>query len=632
MHIYNLRRSCFLASLAIFLFAVTARPQQVEFHVYDAEGNELRWEKFRAVEENWRDIQTPDLTERSPLCDLCKRKSLCDLCKTCSPDDCGKSVCDIKGGDVDILLRPSDLTVLYDHKKEARTLFSSEGNKGDGPNGFPAFEWPEEGLTGVTLALAWPTQSGYYSTVLLDIPKPDASGVFYEPFKEGETPHFVFNFVAAQQAIERLERMLHARVAPTPGRPRVGEEFGLTYRESETFTHQYEQAKALFTNARGAATEKDKGRWGAQAFDAAVEATMTLLKEYGAQYASSRAPSRPQQWGVTFESVDSAALGNDLDSVSNMVNNSQGNGWVRLIFHDQAEPEAYIPVIREAHRRGLSVLGELRDSEEIKGIERSKWRAYVQNYVNKLSGTKGKPACGDASAPDCDVDEWEVGNEVTGEWTVEGDREDYVGSGAYILDAAEYVRAKARKPVLLTLYWQLGNLKKPGFSMFEWLKKTFVEGKSPGKKDKGSPLKGKQSLFDDIGISLYPDKTPMGVSFDRVVTTLRSYFNLPGQRIMITELGYWPEPQTDPVCQYGHIWRLGAVPSVADGDPHRDEMRGEVAQFYQAAVLGYPYSGGGPYWWYYLQERGSADKPGATWVALHTLYQSIRPSGSTLIH
>ncbi len=61
---------------------------------------------------------------------------------------------------------------------------------------------------------------------------------------------------------------------------------------------------------------------------------------------------------------------------------------------------------------------------------------------------------------------------------------------------------KARKPVLLTLYWQLGNLSNPRFSMFEWLKKTFVEGKSPGKRDKGSPLKGKQSLFDDIGISL----------------------------------------------------------------------------------------------------------------------------------
>ncbi len=38
----------------------------------------------------------------------------------------------------------------------------------------------------------------------------------------------------------------------------------------------------------------------------------------------------------------------------------------------------------------------------------------------------------------------------------------------------------------------------------------------------------------------------MGVSFDRVVTTLRSYFSLPGQRVMITELGYWPEPWLHP--------------------------------------------------------------------------------------
>lgn len=619
MHRYSLRRSCFLACLTIFAFTVVARPQEVAFHVYDAEGRELRWGKFRAVEENWHDIQTSDLTERTLLCDLCKPTCPADKVKECS-----ENVCDPAAGDVDILLNPSDLSVAYDSRKRACTLYSSDGEGGDGANGFPTFAWPDGRLTAVTLALTWPTQRGYYSTVLLDIPKPGTQGGFYEPSEAGETPHFVFNFIAAQQALERLERMLRERVAPAPGRPRVGDEFGLTYRPSETFTRQYAQAKALFADAKAAASENDKGKWGAQAFDAAFEATLTLLKDYGVQYARARAPAPPQHWGVTFETVNDASLAADLDSVSRMVENSPADGWVRLIFHKDANPEAYMPVIKEAHRRGLRVLGELRDSYEIKGIDRREWLDYVKKYVDKLSGTKGKRPCGTASEPDCDVDEWEVGNEVTGEWTIEGDRGDYVGSGAYILDAAEYVKTKARKPVLLTLYWQLGNLSNPRFSMFEWLKKTFVEGRSPGKADKRSPLKGKQHLFDDIGISLYPDKTPMGISFDRVVTTLRSYFNLPGQRIMISELGYWPEPQTDPVCQYAHIWRVGAVPSVADGDPRRDELRGEVAQFYQAAVLGYPYSGGGPYWWYYLQERGTADKPGAVWTKLHNLYRSVK--------
>lgn len=609
------------------MFTVVAHPQQVAFHVYDAAGNELRWERFRLVEENWRDIQTLDLTERTLLCDICK--------PTCPPDtvkECSENVCDPAAGDVDILLEPSDLTVLYDAEDEAYTLQSSEGG-GAGANGFPAFEWPEGRTADVTLALAWPTQGGYYSTLLLDIPKPDPRGGFYEPFTGDAVPHFVFNFVAAQQTIEKLEEMLRARVAPAPGRPRVGDEFGLTYLPSETFTRQYAQARALFAEAKAATTEKDKGMWGARAFDAAVEATLTLLGEYGVQYARSRAPSPPPQWAVTFESVDDATIADDLDSVVRMVDNSAADGWVRIIFHkEDRRPEAYMPVIKEAHRRGLHVLGMLRDSQEIEGVSRGDWRDHVQKFVDKLSGTKGKRPCGTASEPDCDVDEWEVGNEVTGEWTAEGERGDYVGSGEYILDAAEYVRTKARKPVLLTLFWQLGNLKNPRFSMFEWLKKTFVEGKSPGKKDKKSPLKGKQHLFNDIGISLYPDKTPMGASFDRVLKTLRSsFFGLPGQRIMITELGYWPEPRTDSVCEYAHVWRLGAIPSVADGDPRRDLMRGEVAQFYQAAVLGYPYTGGGPYWWYYLQERGTADRPGMVWTKLHDLYRSVKSPAPTRI-
>jgi hypothetical protein len=610
-----------LACLMILVFSAVARPQKVVFHVYDAEGKELRWDKFRHVEENWRDIQTLGLTERTLLCDVCK--------PTCRPDklkECSENVCDPAAGDVDILLEPSDLTVLYDADDEAYILQSSEGG-GAGPNGFPTFEWPEGRTADVTLALAWPTQGGYYSTLLLDIPKPDPRGGFYEPFKDGETPHFVFNFVVARQTIEKLEEMLRARVAPAPGRPRVGDEFGLTYRPSETFTQQHAQARALLAEAAAATNENDKGKWGARAFDAAVEATLTLLKEYGVQYAGSRAPSPAPQWAVTFETVDDATFVDDLDSVSRMVDGSRADGWVRLIFHkDDKKPEAFMPVIKEAHRRGLHVLGMLRDSQEIEGVSRGDWQKHVERFVNRLSGTRGKEPCGTESEPDCDVDEWEVGNEVTGEWTAENERGDYVGSGEYILDAAEYVRSKARKPVLLTLFWQLGNLKNPRFSMFEWLKKTFVEGKSPGKKGNKSPLKHRQDLFNDIGISLYPDKTPMGVSFDRVVTTLRSsFFNLPGQRIMITELGYWPEPQTDPVCEYAHVWRLGAVPSVADGDPHRDEMRGAVAQFYQAAVLGYPYTGGGPYWWYYLQERGPTERPGAVWTQLHDLYRSVRP-------
>lgn len=69
MRRHSLRHGWLLACLTALTFTVVARSQQVALHVYDAAGNELRWERFRLVEENWRDIQTSDLTERSPLCD-----------------------------------------------------------------------------------------------------------------------------------------------------------------------------------------------------------------------------------------------------------------------------------------------------------------------------------------------------------------------------------------------------------------------------------------------------------------------------------------------------------------------------------------------------------------------------------
>jgi hypothetical protein len=89
------------------------------------------------------------------------------------------------------------------------------------------------------------------------------------------------------------------------------------------------------------------------------------------------------------------------------------------------------------------------------------------------------------------------------------------------------------------------------------------------------------SQIDDIGISLYPEDHPMGVTFDRAFSSLHSLF--PSQRIEITELGYWS-------AGLGHTWWWR---SQTDGV---GAGRQAVANLYQAAVIGYPYSGGEAYW------------------------------------
>jgi hypothetical protein len=609
MSIYSIRllRVFFAGLFIVLVYPALTQAQQFGFRVYDASGREIRWERFRQIEENWKAIEGSGDTERPGLCSACKGGNGCSC----------HDVCDKKAGDVDVLLHPSDLSVIFEGGK-VYTLDSSHGN-----DGFPTFEWPGDNPM-VSLAVAWPTSGGYYSTVILDIQRRDERHEFWETVRERGEDFLVFNFnlVAAREAVESLEQMLRKRTDQVSS---GADNFEVVYHPSASFTQQFEQSKRLLDQALRATNPNDKGKWGAQAFDAAVAATLTLLREYGVQYARARKadphlkPSRTPQWGVTFELDDpSHDMTDAVRSVSRMLENSQEDGWIRLIF-SKDDPKAYMPLIKKAHELGLHVLGQLRDSKSISGIHRLDWQRYVRNYVDTLSNTKRGEWLIDgeviARPGECNVDEWEVGNEVNGEWVVKSDPDGILRSGEYIDYALGYIKQDQSRRVLLTLYWQIGNFEDRKFSMFEWLQQTF--------KDPKMPLYNKQSQFDDIGVSLYPDKTPMGIAFDRVIETLRDFFPDPHQRIMITELGYWPERSSESICEYGHIWRLGGIPKVADRDADRDRMRGEVAQFYQAATMGYPYTGGGPYWWYYLQERGSEQVPGAVWSTLHSLHATI---------
>lgn len=93
--------------------------------------------------------------------------------------------------------------------------------------------------------------------------------------------------------------------------------------------------------------------------------------------------------------------------------------------------------------------------------------------------------------------------------------------------------------------------------------------------------------IDDIGISLYPEDHPMGLATARVFKTLHARF--PAQRLLISELGYWSP-------DLGHTWWWGSRSHP------KERGRVAVASLYQSAILGYPFSGGGTYWWYYRQE------------------------------
>jgi hypothetical protein len=251
----------------------------------------------------------------------------------------------------------------------------------------------------------------------------------------------------------------------------------------------------------------------------------TLYSEYGIQYAGSNRSTFRPQWGVTFDTITGGT--GDLATVRDLVGGDPQDGWVRIVFDRKKSPSYYANEIAAAHQAGLRVVGQFLDSSDMAKVSMRAWKSRVRAYVSALPT----------------VDEWEVGNEVNGNWL----GRDVVSKITY---AANYVKTHTSARTLLTLYWQLGE-DNAAHSMYTWAKRNL-----------SSSL---LSQIDDIGISLYPEDHPMGVTFDRAFSTLHSLF--PSQRIEITELGYWDTgPLTSAIRGGGDHRRM--VPALA-GKPWR---------------------------------------------------------------
>lgn len=557
---------------------------EVEFHVYDNTGNRVLWKAFRNIQEN-RNAQ---------------------------------------GGDNDKLLDPVNLTVLLKAGHEAYGLYSSKRRPNE-DTGDPVIEWPSRRVA-VTLSLAWPTAEGY-SNLMLDLPSPSASPVPQYPESQlpiysmqGDRPVVIFNLLAAQRIVDNLDKALADRALGP---------FSLPYAPSpeyrDRYTSAYNSAKDNLRRAKSdGLLEKERGRLGELAFESATTATLLMLEDYGPQYARAQRGAYRPKWGVSLEgdiqqpTEDGQIKESTFTSVQEMVNCVAGDGWVRLIISsdDNIGPKYYWPALKWAHQHHLKVLGELRDSFDMCCTSKDQWQAHVRKYVDGLSKN--------ADDHDLEADEWEVGNEVNGEWLVKkSDEEDrchsctgYAATADFIAFAAHYVKTKTDKPTMLTLFWQVGE-DEPSSAMFNWLKDKLMGQKAPD---------GKSVLvyLDDIGLSLYPDKAPMGTGFNRIVSTLHNvYFTLPQHRLMLTELDYWPL-QAEP--NYVHVWRWGQ-PDLSKGSGVADfqRVRAQVATFYQSAVLGYPYSGGGTFWWYYLQEVApdAGYQDNEIWKVLHSIHSKV---------
>ncbi len=392
---------------------------------------------------------------------------------------------------------------------------------------------------GVGLAVAWPTQNTGYSTLFLDNLGAGLSA-----------GTLVFNDLAARDVRAKLDAALARRPGFVP---------------SAAYTALDEEADALLLAAAEAGAESERGRLAQQALDRLVRAFEVLLHDDGLQRARSAALG--EWWGVTVDRVNNYP--SVVASISGLVENVAGRAVVRIVFDEGVGAGQYDAVVAAAQAAGLRVMGELLDSAAMSSCDLAGFEARVREYVDHFP----------------QIDLWEIGNEVNGEW---------LGAdvAAKITYAADYVKTKdPGDTTVLTFYWQMGTAGGASTTLFQWIADNV-----------GASLRADT---DVVALSTWIGDAPLGVAHDEVYQRLHALF--PAQRIVMGELGYWSQGTTK-----AWWWRSRSDPAGA--------VRRALAEHMYLANLSFDYSDGGVFWWNYYDEMSAR---GPLWDAVNEAFRSI---------
>ena len=145
-------------------------------------------------------------------------------------------------------------------------------------------------------------------------------------------------------------------------------------------------------------------------------------------------------YGVTVDSVVNVA--GITDSLSKLAYKPT----TRIVFDEGVSASAYTNAAAQIHNVSF-VMGEILDSFYVKNITAADYLTRTKDYLDTLGNN---------------VDIWEVGNEINGEWL--GAAPDVVAK----MNAA-YTEVKSRgKKAALTLYYNEGCYSTPANEMFTW--------------------------------------------------------------------------------------------------------------------------------------------------------------------
>lgn len=218
-----------------------------------------------------------------------------------------------------------------------------------------------------------------------------------------------------------------------------------------------------------------------------------LIAPYSSSPVPQSAGKKEMMYGVTVNSV------NNLTDTKESLVRMKRKPTVRIVFDEWEPVKHYTHAVKELHKVSHT-MGEILDSYSMDEYGIKDYIDRVKEYADGL---------GD------DIDIWEIGNEVNGEWN--GSRRTV---GAKIEAAYNYVKSSKRKTAI-TLYYNDGCYESRKHEMFAWT-------------DRNIPDYMKMGL-DYVFVSYYEDNCGEPPDWQIVFDSLKSIF--PNSKLGIGECG-----------------------------------------------------------------------------------------------
>ncbi len=252
-------------------------------------------------------------------------------------------------------------------------------------------------------------------------------------------------------------------------------------------------------------------------------------------YNSQKSGTEEPVYGVTIDAVD------HLASITQALSALPYKPTTRIVFDEYMPASNYTKAVNQIHNVSY-IMGELLDSSAMKKYSVNAFEKRVRDYVD--------------SPFSHEVDIWEIGNEINGNWL--GKTSDVVAKMTY---AYHYVKQNGGKTAL-TLYYNEGCASNKAHEMFNWVQNNV-------------PSDMKQNL-DYVLVSFYPDQCNFEQpNWQQVFTKLHQIF--PNAKLGFGEIG-------------------------TSNDNSSKSSKVKILQEYYGLDITVPNYIGGYFWWYFKED------------------------------